>query len=154
MFLCLCKIFVWTTQAVWRSIYLKLINNKNNNVKELIKDFFAGYGELIAALQRLQNELSKQGMAALASRVTAAQQLLSGPNIARALAIRAAVLQRRRPRIHNPVCSNAQSLAKDVSYPFLTISRFLVEFNDFSFVLKTVHRIVGTIKFTGCNRIM
>lgn len=73
-----------------------------------------GYGELINSLQRLQNELSKQGLGALASRVTAAEQLLSGPNIARALAIRTAVLQRRRPRVHNPVCANAQVLAKNV----------------------------------------
>lgn len=76
---------------------------------------FVGYGDLVSAMQRLQTELNKQGMAALASRLTAAQQLLAGPNIARALAIRTAVLQRRRPRVHNPVCSNAQTMAKDVS---------------------------------------
>lgn len=54
-------------------------------------------------------------MEGLAGRVTSVQQLLAGPNIARVLAIRGAVLQRRRPRISNPVCSNAQSMAKDVS---------------------------------------
>lgn len=73
----------------------------------------------MSALQRLQNELNKQGMGPLASRVTAAQQLLAGPNIARALAIRTAVLQRRRPRVHNPVCSNAQTISKDVSITIL-----------------------------------
>lgn len=52
-------------------------------------------------------------MSALAGRVTAAQTLLLGPGVARALAIRTAVLQRRRPRVLNPVCSNAQIIAKD-----------------------------------------
>lgn len=52
-------------------------------------------------------------MSALAGRVTAAQTLLLGPGVARALAIRTAVLQRRRPRVLNPVCSNAQTIAKD-----------------------------------------
>ncbi len=52
-------------------------------------------------------------MSGLASRVTAAQQLLSGPNIARALAIRTAVLIRRRPKIQ-PLCATAQTIAKDV----------------------------------------
>lgn len=72
-----------------------------------------GYGELVAGLQKLQNELNKQGLSGLASRVTAAQQLLSGPNIARALAIRTAVLLRRRPRIQ-PLCATAQTITKDV----------------------------------------
>lgn len=74
-----------------------------------------GYGELVAALQRLQGHLNKHGLAALAGRVTAAQSLLLGPGIARALAVRTAVLERRRPRVPNPICSNAQALAKDVS---------------------------------------
>lgn len=73
-----------------------------------------GYGDLVAALQRLQNEFNKQGLATLAGRVTAAQSLLLGPSVASALHIRTAVLERRRPRIHNPVRSNAQQLAKDV----------------------------------------
>ncbi|XP_065088887.1 protein PALS1 isoform X1 [Ochlerotatus camptorhynchus] len=72
-----------------------------------------GYGELVSALQRLQGHLNKHGLAALAGRVTAAQSLLLGPGIARALAARTAVLERRRPRIQNPICSNAQALAKD-----------------------------------------
>lgn len=53
-------------------------------------------------------------MAALAGRVTAAQNLLLGPGVAHALAIRAVVLQRRRPRISNPICTNAQNLSKDI----------------------------------------
>ncbi|XP_040161699.1 uncharacterized protein LOC120899657 isoform X2 [Anopheles arabiensis] len=72
-----------------------------------------GYGELVAALQRLQGHLNKHGLAALAGRVTAAQSLLLGPGIARALAVRTAVLERRRPKIPNPICPNAQALAKD-----------------------------------------
>lgn len=59
--------------------------------------------------------MNKQGYAALAGRVTAAQSCLLGPVVARALNIRAAVLQRRRPRTQNPVCANAQALARDVS---------------------------------------
>lgn len=72
-----------------------------------------GYGELVAALQRLQNHLNKNGMVTLAGRVTAAQSLLLGPGVARALAVRTAVVQRRRPRILNPVCSNAQTLGRE-----------------------------------------
>ncbi|XP_058821366.1 protein PALS1 isoform X4 [Topomyia yanbarensis] len=76
-------------------------------------DKIIGYGELVAALHRLQGHLNKHGLAALAGRVTAAQTLLLGPGIARALAARTAVLERRRPKIQNPICSNAQALAKD-----------------------------------------
>ncbi|XP_059610742.1 protein PALS1 isoform X2 [Phlebotomus argentipes] len=72
-----------------------------------------GYGELVSALQRLQSHLNKYGLASLAGRVTAAQSLLLGPGVARSLATRTAVLQRRRPRVANPVTSNVQSLAKD-----------------------------------------
>lgn len=72
-----------------------------------------GYAELVSALQRLQGHLNKHGLAALAGRVTAAQSLLLGPGIARALAARTAVLERRRPKIQNPICSNAQALVKD-----------------------------------------
>uniref|UniRef100_A0A182MG91 Guanylate kinase-like domain-containing protein n=1 Tax=Anopheles culicifacies TaxID=139723 RepID=A0A182MG91_9DIPT len=72
-----------------------------------------GYSELVAALQRLQGHLNKHGLAALAGRVTAAQSLLLGPGIARALAVRTAVLERRRPKVPNPICPNAQALAKD-----------------------------------------
>ncbi|XP_035896121.1 uncharacterized protein LOC118505024 isoform X2 [Anopheles stephensi] len=72
-----------------------------------------GYSELVAALQRLQGHLNKHGLAALAGRVTATQSLLLGPGIARALAVRTAVLERRRPKVPNPICPNAQALAKD-----------------------------------------
>ncbi|XP_039436545.1 protein PALS1 isoform X3 [Culex pipiens pallens] len=72
-----------------------------------------GYAELVSALQRLQGHLNKHGLAALAGRVTAAQSLLLGPGIARALAARTAVLERRRPKVQNPICSNAQALVKD-----------------------------------------
>ncbi|XP_053659329.1 uncharacterized protein LOC128708378 [Anopheles marshallii] len=72
-----------------------------------------GYSELVAALQRLQGHLNKHGLATLAGRVTAAQSLLLGPGIARALAVRTAVLERRRPKVPNPICPNAQALAKD-----------------------------------------
>lgn len=68
----------------------------------------------MTALARLQNQLNKSGYPNLAGRVTAAQSLLLGPGVARALTIRSVVLQRRRPKIQNPICSNAQALAKDV----------------------------------------
>lgn len=73
----------------------------------------AGYGDFVTALQRLQAQLNKNGMTTLSGRVAAAQSLLLGPGIARAMATRAAVLQRRRPRVSNPVTSNAQPLVKD-----------------------------------------
>ncbi|XP_058454998.1 protein PALS1 isoform X4 [Malaya genurostris] len=76
-------------------------------------DKIIGYSELVSALHRLQGHLNKHGLAALAGRVTAAQTLLLGPGIARALAARTAVLERRRPKIQNPICSNSQALAKD-----------------------------------------
>lgn len=69
----------------------------------------------MAALQRLQSQLNKHGLASLAGRVTAAQAVLLGPGVARALPIRAAVLQRRRPRVQNPVRPDAQAVTKDVS---------------------------------------
>ncbi|XP_053952167.1 uncharacterized protein LOC128859307 isoform X3 [Anastrepha ludens] len=73
-----------------------------------------GYGELIAALTRLQNQLIKNGMSTLAGRVSAAHNVLSGAGVAHALAARAAVLQRRRPRVANPVSANATVLQKDI----------------------------------------
>ncbi|XP_036341807.1 uncharacterized protein LOC118751151 [Rhagoletis pomonella] len=73
-----------------------------------------GYGELIAALTRLQNQLTKNGMSTLAGRVSAAHNVLSGAGVAHALAARAAVLQRRRPRVANPVSANASTLQKDI----------------------------------------
>ncbi|XP_054731347.1 uncharacterized protein LOC129239676 isoform X2 [Anastrepha obliqua] len=73
-----------------------------------------GYGELIAALTRLQNQLIKNGMSTLAGRVSAAHNVLSGAGVAHALAARAAVLQRRRPRVANSVSANATVLQKDI----------------------------------------
>ncbi|XP_067635690.1 uncharacterized protein sdt isoform X3 [Eurosta solidaginis] len=81
----------------------------------------SGYGELIAALTRLQNQLTKNGMSTLAGRVSAAHNVLSGAGVAHALAARTAVLQRRRPRVANPVSVNATSLQKDI-VEFLTQS--------------------------------
>ncbi|XP_055846624.1 uncharacterized protein LOC129912432 [Episyrphus balteatus] len=73
-----------------------------------------GYGDLVAALQRLQNQLTKSGMSTLAGRVTAAQNILLGPGVAHVLAARTTVLQRRRPRFAQPVSDNAQGLSKDI----------------------------------------
>lgn len=68
----------------------------------------------MAGFQRLHNELTKQGKSALASRLATAQQIIAGPKLANALDLRTAALHRRHPRIQNPVCLNAQILAKDV----------------------------------------
>ncbi|TMW53051.1 hypothetical protein DOY81_001914 [Sarcophaga bullata] len=73
-----------------------------------------GYGDLIAALTRLQNQLTKNGMTTLAGRVSAAHNILSNPGVAHALAARQAVLQRRRPKVTNPVSTNAMELQKDI----------------------------------------
>lgn len=54
-------------------------------------------------------------MASLAGRVSSVQSLLLGPVVARALQIRSAVLQRRRPRTENAILPNAKDLAKEVS---------------------------------------
>lgn len=99
---------------------VKKVKFKSKNEKRKITNCyfrcsFPGYAELVEALQRLQGQLNKQGFASLAGRVTAAQSCLLGPAVARALHIRAAVLQRRRPRTQNPVRVNAQTLARDVS---------------------------------------
>lgn len=88
-------------------------SNKCVDKPSLINSIFPGYGDFVTALQRLQAQLNKNGLSTLSGRVAAAQSLLLGPGVARALATRAAVLQRRRPRISNPVTSNAQLLAKD-----------------------------------------
>ncbi|XP_055303206.1 uncharacterized protein LOC129568883 isoform X3 [Sitodiplosis mosellana] len=72
-----------------------------------------GYNELVAALQQLQGQLNKHGLASLAGRVTSVQGLLLGPVVARALHIRSAVLQRRRPRTQNAIRADAKALAKE-----------------------------------------
>lgn len=85
--------------------------------------YSTGYNELVAALQQLQGQLNKNGLASLAGRVTSVQSLLLGPVVARALQIRSAVLQRRRPRTENAIRTNAKSLAKEVGshYTFTSI---------------------------------
>lgn len=70
---------------------------------------------MVTALQQLQGTLNKHGLASLAGRVTNVQSLLLGPVVARALHIRSAVLQRRRPRTQNAIRTNAKSLAKEVN---------------------------------------
>lgn len=53
-------------------------------------------------------------MSTLAGRVSAAHNILSNPGVAHALAARQAVLQRRRPKVNNPVSTNALELQKDI----------------------------------------
>lgn len=88
--------------------------------------FRIGYNELVAALQQLQGQLNKHGLASLAGRVTSVQGLLLGPVVARALHIRSAVLQRRRPRTQNAIRSDAKALAKEVSVLILFIFLLLL----------------------------
>ncbi|XP_017064367.1 uncharacterized protein LOC108103420 isoform X2 [Drosophila eugracilis] len=73
-----------------------------------------GYGELIAALTRLQNQLSKSGMSTLAGRVSAAHSVLASASVAHVLAARTAVLQRRRSRVSGPLHHSALGLQKDI----------------------------------------
>ncbi|XP_037886473.1 peripheral plasma membrane protein CASK isoform X2 [Glossina fuscipes] len=72
------------------------------------------YGDLINALNRLQTQLTKSGMSTLAGRVAAAHNILSHTGVAHAMAARTAVLQRRRPKVANPVHTNAMQLQKDI----------------------------------------
>ncbi|XP_055386918.1 protein PALS1-like [Condylostylus longicornis] len=81
---------------------------------EGIQKKFTDYGEFVAALERLQSQLTKKNMASLAGIVTTAQTLLLDSGLAHALSVRQAVLERRKPCIANPVSANAQSLTKDV----------------------------------------
>lgn len=96
-------------RRVWRSAarLLLILNHEFS--------FIVGYNELVAALQNLQGQLNKHGLASLAGRVTNVQSLLLGPVVARALHIRSAVLQRRRPRTQNAIRNDAKALAKEVS---------------------------------------
>ncbi|XP_032582512.1 uncharacterized protein LOC6620189 isoform X6 [Drosophila sechellia] len=73
-----------------------------------------GYGELIAALTRLQNQLSKSGLSTLAGRVSAAHSVLASASVAHVLAARTAVLQRRRSRVSGPLHHSALGLQKDI----------------------------------------
>ncbi|XP_034108034.1 MAGUK p55 subfamily member 7 isoform X9 [Drosophila albomicans] len=73
-----------------------------------------GYGELIAALTRLQGQLAKSGLSTLAGRVSAAHSVLASASVAHVLAARSAVLQRRRPRIAGPLHVSALGLQKEI----------------------------------------
>ncbi|XP_068139739.1 protein PALS1 isoform X8 [Drosophila tropicalis] len=73
-----------------------------------------GYGELIAALTRLQSQLSKSGLSTLAGRVSSAHSVLASASVAHVLAARTAVLQRRRPRVAGPLHLGALGLQKDI----------------------------------------
>lgn len=79
------------------------------------KIHFQGYGELIAALTRLQSQLSKSGLSTLAGRVSAAHNVLASASVAHVLAARTAVLQRRRPRVGGP-CTTAPSACRRTSW--------------------------------------
>lgn len=75
----------------------------------------AGYGELVAALQRLQLQLKKagHGYSALEAQAAAVQTLLLSPSFGRALAAHNKVQQSwSSPK---PVSGQAQALARDVS---------------------------------------
>lgn len=89
---------------------------------------------MVATMQRLQMNFKKHGMNALASRLNIAQNLLLKSVVAKALDTRVQLLQRRFPRVHNPISYNAQKLTKDVSFDFLTFDPFLTSFASFQCV--------------------
>lgn len=87
----------------------------------------AGYGELVASIQRLQLQLKKTGnstisgggYSALEGQVAAVQTLLLSPAFGRALAVHNKV-QEVSAQLHTqpdsqPVTSHAQGLLRDVS---------------------------------------
>lgn len=81
------------------------------------------YGELQAALQRVQTALvgsGSNGAAALGARAAAAARLLLTPPLAAALALHSALLRppRRTRRLPAPYTRRAHHLAKDVSTRF------------------------------------
>jgi hypothetical protein len=69
---------------------------------------------MVATMQRLQTNFKKHGMHALASRLNVAQNLLLKSVVAKALDTRVQLLQRRYPRVQNPISYNVQKLTKDV----------------------------------------
>lgn len=73
------------------------------------------YEELLITLQRLQKNLKSFGLNALVGRAQIAHNLLNRPSVANALDTRLQVLERRHPRVDNPLSYNAQKLTKDVS---------------------------------------
>lgn len=68
---------------------------------------------MVATMQRLQSNFKKYGMHALANRLTIAQNLLLKSVVAKALDTRVELLQRRYPRVENPMSFNAQKLTKN-----------------------------------------
>lgn len=82
----------------------------------------AGYGELVATLQRLQLNLKKNGINAghgyssLEAQIGAVQTLLLSPEFGRALAIHNKV-QQSWPQQENvqPITAHSQTLVRDVS---------------------------------------
>lgn len=108
-----------------------------------------GYNELVAALQNLQGQLNKHGLASLAGRVTNVQSLLLGPVVARALHIRSAVLQRRRPRTQNAIRTDAKALAKEVSTFQRPTSILSLSFRFFNAILLT-HKSFYVYFFLSC----
>lgn len=93
------------------------------------------YDELLVTLQRLQKNLKSFGLNALVGRAQIAHNLLNRPSVANALDTRLQVMERRHPKVQNPICYNAQKLTKDVSYKIFPSMFFLLIYFSFS-VLK------------------
>ncbi|XP_022904823.1 protein PALS1 isoform X2 [Onthophagus taurus] len=83
--------------------------------KEIVHTAY-GYGDLVAAVQRLQTQLKKagtgRGLGGLEGRVAAVQSLLLSPQFGRALAIHNKVQAVRSRTAPRPTC-NAQSALRD-----------------------------------------
>ncbi|CAO1401987.1 unnamed protein product [Diamesa serratosioi] len=80
---------------------------------DLSKMNLIDYDEMVATMQRLQSNFKKYGMHALANRLTIAQNLLLKSVVAKALDTRVELLQRRYPRVENPMSFNVQKLTKN-----------------------------------------
>lgn len=84
--------------------------------KIFINFLFLGYGDLVAAVQRLQTQLKKagtgRGLGGLEGRVAAVQSLLLSPQFGRALAIHNKV-QAVRSRTAPRPTANAQAALRD-----------------------------------------
>lgn len=100
------------------------------------------YDEMVATMQRLQINFKKHGMHALASRLNIAQNLLLKSVVAKALDTRVQLLQRRFPRVHNPISYNAQKLTKDVSFLQVSYQQSLKTFSYFSVLKHCRNRIL------------
>lgn len=107
-------------------LWLKILISNCAKVKQatMLKSFWnvAGYGELVATLQRLQLNLKKNGLNAghgyssLEVQIGAVQTLLLSPEFGRALAIHNKV-QQSWPQQKNiqPITAHSQILVRDVS---------------------------------------